>query len=531
MKRYFLLPSLLIASAFMTGTFAQNTAKGTVYEDLNGNQKKERKEKGIAGVAVSNGREVVLTDAQGRYELPVENDNIIFVIKPSGYNLPQNESNLPQFFHYHKPQGSPELKYEGVAATGKLPRSVDFGLRPAETENSFRMLVFGDPQPYTREQVDFFHRGIVKEVKGINNVAFGLSLGDLVGDHLELFNPYIDAIKEVGIPWFNVMGNHDMNFDVEADSLSDETYEKHFGPANYAFNHGKVHFIILDDILYPDPRDGHGYWGGFRKDQLAFVKNDLKHVPKDHLVVLAFHIPLSEGEFGDSFNDDHRQKLFDLLADYPHTLSLSAHTHTQNQHFFGKEDGWHQNQPHHHYNVGTTSGDWYSGKLNNEGVPVSTMRDGTPKGYAFITFEGASYQIKYKAADQPADYQMEIFVPKVVAHNERTSARIVTNFFMGSERDSLFVRVDEGEWKKMRYINTYDPSYLHLLHEWDYADELMPGRRPSNPSESSHLWMAPIKTDLEPGIHTIEVKAHDQFGQVHKGRKTYRIATRSSSEE
>ncbi len=55
------------------------------------------------------------------------------------------------------------------------------------------------------------------------------------------------------------MGNHDMNYDAVADSLSDETFESNFGPANYAFNYGQAHFIVLDNILYPDPRDGNGY--------------------------------------------------------------------------------------------------------------------------------------------------------------------------------------------------------------------------------------------------------------------------------
>src|SRR3546814_14550838 len=73
--------------------------------------------------------------------------------------------------------------------------------------------------------------------------------------------------SDLGVPWFNVMGNHDINFDVKADSLSDESYEAHFGPSNYAFNHGNVHFIVLDDIIYPDPRDGKGYWGGLNRSE------------------------------------------------------------------------------------------------------------------------------------------------------------------------------------------------------------------------------------------------------------------------
>lgn len=113
---------------------------------------------------------------------------------------------------------------------------------------------------------------------------------------------------------------------------SDETFEAYFGPATYSYNYAKTHILILDDILYPDPRDGKGYWGGFTEKQLKFIENDLKLVPKDYLVVLNFHIPISEPE-GDSFRDEDRNNLFEILKDFPNTLSISAHTHIQRQDF------------------------------------------------------------------------------------------------------------------------------------------------------------------------------------------------------
>ncbi|PTT18979.1 metallophosphoesterase, partial [Flavobacterium sp. HMWF030] len=339
-------------------------------------------------------------------------------------------------FYIYKPNGSPKSKFQGVAPTGKLPASVDFGLVAQKETDNFTTLVFGDPQPYNLEEVDFFTRGIIAEVEGIKNIPFGLSMGDLVGNDLNLFNPYIQAVKKVGIPWYNVLGNHDLNFDAKADNLSDETFEAHFGPANYAFNYGKVHFIVLDDILYPDPRDHQGYWGGFTEQQLKFIENDLKVVPKDHLIVMAFHIPLSELESNDdSFRDEDRQKLFELLKDFPNTLSLSAHTHMQRQDFFDKKEGWLQEKPHHHYNIGTTSGDWYSGKLDQKGIPIAVMRDGTPKGYAFIHFSGNQYSVDYKVAGEPDNYQMKVFAPKVVAKGKHTESGIFANFFMGSKND------------------------------------------------------------------------------------------------
>lgn len=523
-NKIILIGGLLLC--FLQGAFAQNNATGIVYEDLNRNNKRDRSEKGVQNVSVSNGVEVVLTNAKGEYTLPVSNDNIIFVIKPSTHTVPVNELNQPQFYYIHKPNGSPELKYAGTPPTGPLPKSLDFPLIPISEKEQFTMLVFGDPQPYNETEVDYFYRGVVKEVENIKGIEFGLSLGDLVGDNLDLFQPYKNAVKNVGIPWYNVMGNHDEDYDVTADSLSDETFEHHFGPANYAFNHGKVHFIVLDDILYPDPRDQKGYWGGFRKDQLDFVENNLKFVPKDKLIVLAFHIPISEKEGNDPFRDADRERLFQILKDFPNTLSMSAHTHYQEQVFMGKDDGWLQAKPHHHFNVGASCGDWYSGKPDENGVPLSTMRDGTPKGYVFLKFDQNKYTFDYQVAGKPADHYFEIFAPKVVGHNKRSSAGIYANFFIGSPDDAVSFRIDEGEWKPMQRVVEPDPTYLHLLHEWDFSDEVIGDRRPSNPVDCQHLWRAAVPTNLAVGKHIIEVKAVDMFGRTLSQKSSYRIAGR-----
>ena len=520
--QYKSLLSLILILSTVGLISAQDLAKGYVFEDRNGNGKKERRENGIPGVSVTNGIDVVQTDQNGKYELTVSNDAIISVIKPSGYSINVSDDQLAQFYYIHKPQGSPESEFKGVAPTGKLPRQLNFGLSATDDTDEFTSLIFGDPQPYNLQEVDYFARGIVSELKNTENVAFGLSLGDLVGDDLSLFNPYISAVKEVGIPWFNVLGNHDLNFDAKEDHLSDETFEAYFGPANYAFNYGKVHFIVLDDVLYPDPRDGKGYWGGFREDQLEFVKNDLKFVPKDHLIVLAFHIPISEPG-GDSFKDKSREALFDLLKDYPHTLSLSAHTHIQRQDFMDQNTGWKQVKPHHHYNVGTTSGDWYSGTLDENGIPISIMRDGTPKGYAYIHFKGNTYEVNYKVAGKDAEYQMNIFAPKVVEKDKRTKAGIYVNFFIGSENDTLEYRIDNGSWKPMRYVLEQDPSYEALVYERDLSETLLSGRRSSNPIVSKHLWKGVIDTKLPVGEHKIEIRATDMYGNTHSGSSSYRI--------
>jgi len=157
-----IIPSLFISAM----AFSQTSVSGYVFEDINKNQKKENQEKGIEGVAVSNGSQVVLTDKKGKYSLPIADGQTIFVIKPSGYMVALNQNNLPQYYYQYKPNGSPtDFKYKGSAPTGTLPKEVNFALYKQNESKNFDILVFGDPQPYTEKQLDYFKRAIVNEVK------------------------------------------------------------------------------------------------------------------------------------------------------------------------------------------------------------------------------------------------------------------------------------------------------------------------------------------------------------------------------
>lgn len=519
------MKTFLVSCLFISGlTFSQTSVSGYVYNDLNKNQQKELHEKGIENVAVSNGVEVVLTDKKGRYNLPIQEDQTIFVIKPTGYKVPLNERNLPQFYHHHKPTGSPtHYKYQGVKPTVELPKELNFSLQKHAETDDFDILVFGDPQPYTEKELDYFKRGIVNEVKNNKkNAVFGISLGDLVGDNLDLQKPYAEVMKEIGLPWYNVMGNHDMNYEAKEDHLSDETFELNFGPANYSFNYGNVHFIILDNILYPDPRTGKGYWGGFRTDQLQFIKNDLKLVDQNKLIVVSFHIPLNHTN-ENTFRNEDRQQLFDVLSPFSNVLLLSAHTHLQQQLFYGKKDGWNGVKELHEYNAATTSGDWYSGTKDQAGLPTSTMRDGTLKGYSFISFKDNQYGIKYKSFGKADDYQIQLYVPKVIPFPSRTSAKIVANFFMGSQKDKLEYRIDDGDWKAMEFNETIDPTFAQTVYKWDTTNQLFEGRRPSNPTLSSHIWVGGFTNKLTTGPHKVEVRVVDMFGQEFTTSETFEV--------
>lgn len=518
----------------------EELAHGIVFHDENENNLKEESEKGISGVLVSNGVQIVQTDHDGKYSIPVSDDAILFVIKPRNWMTPVNDLNLPQFFYLHKPNGYPEnFRYPGVEPTGPLPESINFPLLKENGTSEFKMVVFGDPQPYNVEQIDFLADDIIKELIDKKDLEFGITMGDIVGDDLDLFSPLNQAVSKIGIPWYNVLGNHDVNFQAPNDQLSDETFERVFGPPNYAFVYGDVHFIVVDNVLMNEPIGDRGYIGGLRPDQFEFVKNYLKIVPKEDLIVLNMHIPLVEHE---RFRMSDQKELFDLLDDFPHTLSISAHTHTHNHTFFHENSSnWNGEVPHHHFNVGTTSGSWWNGLRNEDDVPHTMMRDGTPNGYSFINFKGNEYIIDWKVAGSDENHQMNIHVPRGIKAHSKDTTFLTVNFFNGTEQAELHYRVlGATEWLPLVKVNKPDPYYAKLYERyqnfmtlnfpnlWDNNSELNDAeyplsRRFSRPTNSSHIWEANIGTNWAEGRHIIEVKAKDRYGRTFTEFHTMRV--------
>ena len=334
-----------------------DTATGIVYLDRNANGVRDPGDPGLQGVLVSNGVEVVATDSAGRYRVPVGEDSVVFVIKPRGHRTAMNELNIPRNFYIHRPDGSPdaEFLFKGTPPTGPLPASIDFPLYESPEPERFSFLALGDPQAYSKEEMDWLARDTFAEI--IDNDAWGaslgISLGDLVGDDLDLFDHLNRVQALAGIPWFNVYGNHDMNFMSPNDVDADETYTRVYGPPTQAFRYGPAHFIMLDNVVWQgfdglerngSPRKGN-YRGGLRDDQLEFVANYLQHVPKDELVILLMHIPL-DGE--GVHKVPGRGRLFEILSQHPHTMSLSGHTHFNEHWFFDSEDGYTPGTEHHH---------------------------------------------------------------------------------------------------------------------------------------------------------------------------------------
>jgi hypothetical protein len=336
---------------------------------------------------------------------------------------------------------------------------------------------------------------------GIPDITFGVTLGDVTGDRPDFFGPVSRVISQIGLPWYNVKGNHDRNYDTDDHRFSSEAFEAFYGPATYAFNYGRVHFIVLDNIIHSLNDAGRAqYTGGLTETQLQFIENDLKQVPTDRLIVLMMHIPIFN-EGGETFRLADRDRLFAALSKFPHTLSVSGHTHYIKQHFFFFYESWKGEQAHHHLNMGAICGDWWKGVVDQYNLPGAMMRDGSPQGYFVLRFTGNKYLYDYRTVHYSAPEQISLYVQ---------GDTLYANFFVGNKFSRLRYRINGSEWQPMEMTFEYDPLFASIRQRWDDTEKL-PGKTPSNPAISAHLWKARLKT---PGQCIIEVMATDMHGRT-----------------
>lgn len=501
---------------------------GTVFDDRDGDGVRGASEPGLADVPVSNGLDVVLTDHDGRYALDAGDGEPVFVIKPAGWAVPADPvTHLPR--HYR-------LAPEGV---------VDFALRAQDEPSAFTMIALGDTQPRNQVEVDYVSHDVVEELVGVE-AAFGVTLGDLVFDDLELLPEIAGSLGVLERPWYHVMGNHDIDRGATDQLDVDATYEDVFGPSTYAFDYAGVHFIAFNDVMWELGENS--YHGELGPRRLAFIANDLAHVDEDKLIVLMMHIPLPEVRDTD--------QLFELLAPFPHTLSLSAHWHRQD-HFY-LDTGVADAPPHHHIVMGTACGSWWGGEPDERGIPNALMSDGTPNGYSLVRFDGSDYSLTYHAAGRPLTYQMNVYAPEAIPAGVVGDTEVVANFFAGSERCRLDLRVDGGEWRTMERFEGGDPAFLAVkARERAFAERIASeraieagltdeelddqvgeilagyrdvlGRALPDSRPPKHMWRAGLNEPLDAGYHLIEVRATDQFGQVHFGRRVLRAVPADQS--
>ena len=494
------------------------TATGFVYVDVNNDGKYNEGDIPQPGVYVSNGTEIVATNSKGRYDIEVDDDSIIFLIKPRGRRTKLDKNKIPRFYYIHKPKGSPESKYPGVKPTGKLPESIDFPLYKQDEPDKFEAIMFGDPQARNLKEIGYVANDVVKELIG-SKAAFGVTLGDILFDDLSLFPAQNQTVGMIGIPWYNVIGNHDINLDAKSRKHVNETFERVYGPSYYSFNYGQVHFVVLDNIDWIVPLEGENtkarYAGGFGKAQLAWLKKDLSLIDENQMVVLLMHIPIH--------GCSDAQELYRLIEKRPLCISMSGHTHYHAHRFLKKEDGWRGEKPHHHIINVTVSGSWWSGQKDERGIPHATMSDGAPNGYSILSFDGKNYQLDFKAAGRSKLYQMEITVDDEIEVSKLAETKVHVNVFNGSEKSKVEMRIDNsGDWRLLTKKNGIDPRF-RKTYEKELKVQPLIDPALTKPKISTHMWNGSLPTTLKPGHHLLTIRSTDMHGRVYKSNKIIRV--------
>ncbi len=504
-----------MAAMAPTGAMAQTAAgdvaatmAGTVFEDANGNGVRDPAERGIPGVRISNGRDLVASAADGGYRIAMRPDAPVFAIKPPDRGIGRRGDGLP------------------ASWSDDASRPFDIALSPRHaTRGPMQVLLFTDPQVKSETDVGYYRRDIVEPLRG-TGARLGLTLGDLGNDAPQLY-PALNAVTaSLGLPWLHVAGNHDVDPGASDDATSLRAFHASYGPDTIAWEEPGATFIGLDDIVAM-PGQRPTYVGGLRDDQFAFLEAYLPTLPKERLLVIGVHIPFFDaakpGE-PPTFRPADRERLFALLRDFPHVLLLSGHTHNQQHFFHDASDGWHGAQPLHEYNVGAACGAFWSGVKDADGIPESTMSDGTPNGYAVLTVrDHGDYALAWHNARDPGDAQIGLWAPKVLRRGAYPAWSVYANVYMGDDASRVEYRIDGGDWKPMRRVLQPDPRLLAENAKDDIADALRGYDRSPEATPSKHLWRGALATDLAAGEHRVDVRYFDRWRGEQRAATTYRL--------
>lgn len=481
----------------------------------------------LADILVSNGREVVRTDAQGRYRLPMPGDGAVFVIKPRGYALPRNRDNVPRHSYIHQPDGTPKelgLRYPGLDPTGPLPTSIDFTLTRTDEPDDFDVLLFTDPQPESRLELDHVRDTAVARAMSIP-AAFGITTGDVLFDDLSLFGRSNAIVGRIGIPWYSLPGNHDLNMQAPDARYSRETWKRVFGAPSFAFQHGRALFVLLDNVVWlgpPVPVGAGTYEGRIGETNLAFLRNLLAEVPADTLIVLGTHIPLHTDAppAGPQNNTVDRDALIDVLRGRK-VLAICGHTHTTEHHYLAENL--------HHHVMTAVSGSWWSGPDTRTGIPSADSRDGTPNGFHVLSVRGTDYTTRFVPAQGEPDGIMRVAfesqirggAPEVmrslrplealrppVSQDALVDTTLVVNVFDGGPRTTVTYRVEGRTPGAMVRTRRPDPFVTELFARYPETKKAWVGAIPS-----THIWTARLPAGLPPGAHRITVEGSDEYGR------------------
>jgi hypothetical protein len=464
MKRRSFIQKALVVAGGLALTFKSNFLYGrSKYDVIAG--KVTAAGKPLANVMVTDGFTVVKTDTNGDYKInPTYKSEFVYVSIPAGYEFPE-EKKLAKFYYV--------LKNNSY---------FDFELVPLKkTDDKHAFILWADPQVKNDKDVQQMMDTSVPDVKKLlktmpGELVHGICVGDLVWDNHDLFSDYNKAVNEMGIPFFQALGNHDEDYGLGDDDTSDRTFKSHYGPTYYSFNRGKAHYVVIDNVRYLGIERTYDGW--ITDQQLNWLKKDLELVDKDTLLIVCLHMPVHN-------EVKNNKELYALMASYKNAHIMSGHTH------------YHRNVITDHifeHNHGTVCGAWWTGPI---------CEDGTPRGYGVYHVDGNQLKWYYKSTGEDKSYQMALFTDELT--NQK---RVIANVWNWDPEWKIEYWADGQPKGEMENQKAYDPLAVKL-----YLGDQLPAKRTfAEPRKTDHIFVAHV----DAGVKRIKVVATDRFGDKYE---------------
>lgn len=440
-----------------------------------GGQVKDIHRQPMAEVIVSDGRQFVYTDTEGRYKMDVDEDaEFIFLITPDGYVADYSDG-VPRFW----------------LPIQKEQQAYDFVLQPMKGEQGRSvMLGMADTQLDRPRDVKRFFSETLPDVQQLltgyeNHQKAMFIAGDLTWDNYAYQEKIKQFAREAGIPLYPVIGNHDYDKYASPQSGADlaRPYKQQFGPTYYAFWMGGACYIVLNSIKYQGyKRYTHSLDQGHQWEWLSLLLQVV--LQQDHQLFLLMHAPLSYQ--GDRIATERGEELIKMLANKPFRASIfSGHLHTNSVYHVG-QNIW-------EHNIGSVGGFFWTSDYSG---------DGTPNGYKVIEGKGEGvFHQHYHSTGHPSTYQMQTYRPGVIA--ERPYA-VCCKIWNADSRWSVRWYQDGVFRGAMQPFYSFSPEYLQYLDGQPAAGDYVPKR-------TRHFYSA----QPDPGAHTIRIEAEDPYGVVY----------------
>ena len=353
----------------------------------------------ISGVVVSDGLNCVQTDRKGAFAIDSNVDSVKFVTVsiPSGYSAPVRNG-LPIFFK----RLSEITKVNGVY-------NMEFVLdKISGNADRYSLLIAADPQPrgsgaqydniayHSLDCCEDLYRDMREEGARImvTRPCYGIVLGDIVHENMGLFDTYVNnGMAKMGFPTFNVLGNHDNDYTASSDAEGARVFEEKLCPANYSFNLGNIHYIVLDNLIMGVEGGvlDKTYSQGLRDDIMRWMEADLSFVDKSKTIMVCAHSPMFMTESGyDRSNSARNGKAYAaLLSGYKKVHAWAGHIHTMFNYVYAPDSAKSNIEVH---TISRSTGDFWTNEY---------MVDGTPRGYVVVDVDGDDVEWRF----HPTRYQ------------------------------------------------------------------------------------------------------------------------------